>query len=189
VEIAAALQREIPVIPILLEGTTVPSADQLPKDLQELSLRNGIDVRHASFHNDIDRLVRGLKGQDRALQAQIASEAETQPDMKWGRDKALHEAAAREAQVERPTVTKAGAFQIKFAKGIALKSTTREPASTQQPAPANTPLEELAAKGDASAMNNLGEFYHFGRGGAWRRTTSRRANGTRRPLTWATRTP
>ena len=63
VEIAAALQRDIPVIPILLEGTTVPSADQLPKDLQELSLRNGLDVRHASFHNDVDRLVQSLKGQ------------------------------------------------------------------------------------------------------------------------------
>jgi TIR domain len=61
VEIATALQREIPVIPILLEGTPVPSADQLPKDLQELSLRNGINVRHSSFHSDMDRLIRGLK--------------------------------------------------------------------------------------------------------------------------------
>jgi hypothetical protein len=26
-------------------------------------MRNGLDVRHASFHNDIDRLVRNLKGQ------------------------------------------------------------------------------------------------------------------------------
>ena len=37
VEIAAALQRDIPVIPILLEGTKVPRADQLPDDLQELA--------------------------------------------------------------------------------------------------------------------------------------------------------
>jgi hypothetical protein len=65
VEIAAALQREIPVIPILLEGTPVPNADQLPKDLQELSLRNGINVHHASFHNDMDRLIQGLRGESR----------------------------------------------------------------------------------------------------------------------------
>jgi hypothetical protein len=63
VEIGAALNRQIPVIPILLEGTTVPSADQLPLDLQELSLRNGIHVHHESFRNDMDRLVRGLKAQ------------------------------------------------------------------------------------------------------------------------------
>jgi hypothetical protein len=61
VEIAAALQRDIPVIPILLEGTKVPRADQLPDDLQELALRNGLGVRHSSFHSDMDILIRQLK--------------------------------------------------------------------------------------------------------------------------------
>ena len=63
IEIAAALRRDIPVIPILLDGARVPKADELPKVLGELSMRNGLDVRHASFHDDIDRLVRNLKGQ------------------------------------------------------------------------------------------------------------------------------
>jgi TIR domain len=62
VEIAAALQRDIPIIPIMLEGTKVPKANQLPKDLEGLALRNGLGVRHASFHTDIDILIRGLKG-------------------------------------------------------------------------------------------------------------------------------
>jgi hypothetical protein len=61
VEIAAALQRDIPVIPILLENAGIPRADQLPADLQELALRNGLGVRHASFHTDMDILIRGLK--------------------------------------------------------------------------------------------------------------------------------
>jgi hypothetical protein len=61
VEIAAALQRDIPVIPILLENAGIPRADQLPGDLQELALRNGLGVRHASFHTDMDILIRGLK--------------------------------------------------------------------------------------------------------------------------------
>jgi hypothetical protein len=63
IEIGAALQRSIPVIPILLDGAKVPKANQLPKELEELSLRNGLDIRHASFHNDVDRLIRGLKEQ------------------------------------------------------------------------------------------------------------------------------
>jgi tetratricopeptide (TPR) repeat protein len=63
IEIGAALHRNIPVIPILLDGAKVPKANQLPKDLEELSMRNGLDVRHTSFHNDIDRVVRSLKGQ------------------------------------------------------------------------------------------------------------------------------
>jgi hypothetical protein len=61
VEIAAALHRNIPVIPILLEGTQVPKRDQLPGDLQELALRNGLAVHHSSFHSDMDILIRGLR--------------------------------------------------------------------------------------------------------------------------------
>jgi formylglycine-generating enzyme required for sulfatase activity len=62
VEISSALQREIPVIPVLLDGAEVPTIEQLPKDLEELALRNGLYVRHASFHSDLDRLIAGLKG-------------------------------------------------------------------------------------------------------------------------------
>jgi hypothetical protein len=61
IEIATALQRDIPVIPILLDGARIPQTDQLPEDLQELALRNGLDVRHASFHRDMDKLIRSLK--------------------------------------------------------------------------------------------------------------------------------
>jgi hypothetical protein len=35
--------------------------NQLPEDLKELAIRNGLDVRHASFHSDLDKLVRNLK--------------------------------------------------------------------------------------------------------------------------------
>ena len=62
IEIGTALKRGIRVIPILLEGTQVPKADQLPDDLKELALRNGLDVRHASFNEDMERLIRELKG-------------------------------------------------------------------------------------------------------------------------------
>lgn len=61
IEIAQALQRGIPVIPILLDGTSVPSSEQLPADMKSLSRRNGLDVRHASFHADMDKLVRSLQ--------------------------------------------------------------------------------------------------------------------------------
>jgi hypothetical protein len=63
IEIAAALQRNIPVIPILLDGARIPKTTQLPEDLKELALRNGMEIRHASFQDDMNRLIRGLKGQ------------------------------------------------------------------------------------------------------------------------------
>jgi hypothetical protein len=61
IEIAAALQRKIAVVPILLNGATIPRADQLPSDLRELSFRNGRQIRHASFPSDVARLAHELK--------------------------------------------------------------------------------------------------------------------------------
>ena len=42
IEIGAALQRDIPVIPILVEGARVPRPDQLPEDIRELAFRNAL---------------------------------------------------------------------------------------------------------------------------------------------------
>jgi hypothetical protein len=61
VEIATALRRSIPLIPILLDGTKLPQRDQLPEDLRELTIRNGLDLRHASFHVDVGRLIHELQ--------------------------------------------------------------------------------------------------------------------------------
>jgi ATP-dependent Clp protease ATP-binding subunit ClpB len=61
IEIATALEHNIPIIPILFDGAAVPRDDQLPIDLQGLSLRNGLEVRHASFHGDVEKLIRALQ--------------------------------------------------------------------------------------------------------------------------------
>ena len=44
-------------------GSKFQRANQLPKDLKELAVRNALDVRHASFHSDMDKLIRDLKRQ------------------------------------------------------------------------------------------------------------------------------
>jgi hypothetical protein len=77
IEIAAALQRSIPVIPILLEGARIPKTDQLPEDLKELSLRNGMEIHHASFQDDMNRLIRGLKGDGVYVAGEDTSEFST----------------------------------------------------------------------------------------------------------------
>jgi TIR domain len=68
VEIATALHRDIPVIPILVDKGRIPKADQLPDDLKELSLRHGLEVRHDAFRGDMERLIRGIKGQARQIE-------------------------------------------------------------------------------------------------------------------------
>ncbi len=60
IEIAAALKMGIPVVPVLLDGVAVPAARDLPEDLQELSVRNGVDLRRISFESDAERLIHGL---------------------------------------------------------------------------------------------------------------------------------
>ena len=61
IEISTALQRDIPVIPLLLDGAMLPKANQLPSDLEKLAVRYALEVRHSSFHPDMDKLVRQLK--------------------------------------------------------------------------------------------------------------------------------
>ena len=64
VEIETALARNIPVIPLLVHGTEMPQFDELPEGLRDLSFRNAIPVRRdPDFHNDMARLINGLKRQ------------------------------------------------------------------------------------------------------------------------------
>lgn len=60
IEISTALARDIPVVPVLLDGTAVPAPDKLPDDLKSLSRRNGKFVNRMSFSADVKSLVEGL---------------------------------------------------------------------------------------------------------------------------------
>ena len=63
IEIEAALDRNIPVIPVLVGKSSVPGADELPQSLAKLAFRNGTPVRHdPDFHHDVDRLISGIIG-------------------------------------------------------------------------------------------------------------------------------
>ena len=84
IEIEIALKRGIPVIPILLEGTRVPKAHRLPDGLKELALRNGIDIRHASFRDDMERLIRGLKGLQLPQKPDLAATSRVDSDRAEG---------------------------------------------------------------------------------------------------------
>ncbi len=60
-EIEAALQRNIPVIPLLVQGASMPSAGDLPESINELAFRNSIPVRpDPDFRKDMDRLIKGI---------------------------------------------------------------------------------------------------------------------------------
>jgi TIR domain len=62
IEIESALKRNIPVIPILIDRTTMPTEADLPPSLTGLTYRNAIDVDQGrDFHPHVDRLTRGIE--------------------------------------------------------------------------------------------------------------------------------
>ena len=59
-ETASALKRDIPVIPVLVRGASMPHAEDLPEDLKELAFRNGVELTHARWDSDVQLLAKAL---------------------------------------------------------------------------------------------------------------------------------
>jgi formylglycine-generating enzyme required for sulfatase activity len=71
IEVQTALQRNIPVVPVLVEGAIMPRATQLPDALRLLARRNAAEVRPgATFHQQLETLVQKL---ERTLQSITSS--------------------------------------------------------------------------------------------------------------------
>jgi hypothetical protein len=60
IEIASALKRNIPVVPVLLDGARMPHVDELPDDLKSLTRRQAIELRHSRFAADADAIVQSV---------------------------------------------------------------------------------------------------------------------------------
>src|SRR5207302_8343726 len=61
-EIAIALQRGIPIIPVLIDNTPMPQVDNLPDDLRGLAFRNALILdTGVDFHHHADRLIAGIR--------------------------------------------------------------------------------------------------------------------------------
>jgi formylglycine-generating enzyme required for sulfatase activity len=59
-EIAAAIGRNIRVIPALVEGATMLSSSDLPDLLTRLARRHAMDISSTRFHYDVDQLIQVL---------------------------------------------------------------------------------------------------------------------------------
>ena len=61
IEIAGALQRNVRVLPVLVEGAELPATSELPAALHKLTRRQAFEVRDARWDDDIERLLEGLE--------------------------------------------------------------------------------------------------------------------------------
>ena len=60
-EIASALKRDIPVIPVMVRGAKMPRPNQLPDDLRDLAYRNCVELTHVRWKSDVQVLVGALR--------------------------------------------------------------------------------------------------------------------------------
>ena len=62
-EVAAALARELLVIPVLIEGGTLPRQNELPEDVRDLALHQKHEISHEHFGRDVEGLISAIKGE------------------------------------------------------------------------------------------------------------------------------
>ena len=55
-ELETALARGIPILPVLVQGATMPQAADLPDSLAAFATRQAVSLDHAEFHDDADRI-------------------------------------------------------------------------------------------------------------------------------------
>lgn len=60
-EITRALERKLVLIPVLVGGASVPGQDDLPDSVAPLSRRHAIELRHASWRDDVTKLMAVLR--------------------------------------------------------------------------------------------------------------------------------
>lgn len=61
-EVATVLRREIPVVPVLVGRASMPTPEELPEDLQELTYRHAYDLSDRRWDYDLEELIRILEG-------------------------------------------------------------------------------------------------------------------------------
>ena len=61
IEIESALKRDIRVIPVLVDGASMPRQSDLPPSLQAFARRNAVEIAHHRFAADCDELVLRIK--------------------------------------------------------------------------------------------------------------------------------
>src|SRR6516162_610618 len=129
-EIAAALKRNIRVIPLLVDGALMPRSNELPDDLKLLIRRNALEVSHTRFNADLGRLVTAI---ERVLEKADAERKQREEQERSAAEQRQHEQKERLEEEQHQTKVKQSARE-KEEKAIIAETAKRE-----QPAPSSKP--------------------------------------------------
>jgi hypothetical protein len=131
VEISAALERGVRVIPVLVGGSRMPQSADLPDQLAKLARRNALDIPDMHFGEVVGRLITSLERiitearQQRSVeQERVRAEAERQRFVEVQRTEAERQRLAE------PGKAQAGADEQRVAEGEKVRTETeRQPAA------------------------------------------------------------
>lgn len=81
IEVETALDRGIPVVPLLIDGAVLPTREQLPESLWPLLRRNALPVDSGrDFHAQLSRLIRDLRLQIGPEDTEVSSAPLSAPE-------------------------------------------------------------------------------------------------------------
>ena len=147
IEIAAALRRDIAVIPVLVGGASLPPASELPDNLKDLVFRDGVELTHARWDSDVQLLVD-------ALRPHLATEAPSAESTSLLPHGATPPAAAFSSQGRAPIAMWAIAAAVFGMLGAGGWLAYHLPTGTRTADVAVTPrIAQRASASDGSAVN------------------------------------
>ena len=131
IEIETALQRDIPVIPVLVDGAVMPRKENLPDALKPLARRQGLEISHPRFDTDSERLTKALAfvEEARRKREEAAAELDERQRVGVGTDKraaANEMTPTKDAWPPRSSGPKRRIFDW-FVRGISDLRTSKDP--------------------------------------------------------------
>jgi hypothetical protein len=136
IEIRAALEREIPVVPVLVGNASVPSEKNLPPELAAIAYKNAAEVRAGSdLQNHLKRLIGGL---DRLLAGRKVEEErrrKTEENRKRKEVEAKHKAEDERKRKEAEVRLRAEEERKRREVKAVIKPDKPEPAKVKPPEP------------------------------------------------------
>jgi hypothetical protein len=123
-ELRAALERDIRVIPVLVDGAEVPSQNSLPPSLRPLVRRNAVRLDYETFRSDAAWLVQRLGELLSAAGSEATPAQEALPERTESADRrpSAGRAAAVEADPSPPAVRDVNAEKPRLPRGAGPRS-------------------------------------------------------------------
>jgi hypothetical protein len=97
-EISAALNRDIRVIPVLVQKVSMPKPQDLPDDLVQLCRRNAVELSDLRWRRDVEHLIDVL---ERILSKQEAMRRQQEQERQRRGDETRERAETRQAELEK----------------------------------------------------------------------------------------